>query len=73
MTSVSKVNNTIGRVIMQQIRPDSRNLATFLVMVISIMASKCAQLSAWISWLPGDAKAGSRIRRFTRWLGNSSI
>ena len=73
MPNVSELNDTIGRVIAQQVHPDSRNISTFLVMLMSLIASKCTQLSAWIAWLPGNTKAGSRIRRFARWLGNSSI
>ena len=73
MRNVSKLYNTVGRAIMQQICPDSRNLSTFLTAVTCIIASKSVHLSAWISWIPGNTKADSRIRRFIRWLGNSSI
>ena len=73
MLNVSKLNNTVGRAIMQQLCPDTRNLSTFITMVISIVTARNAQLSAWISWLPENIKSGSRIRRLTRWLGNSSI
>jgi hypothetical protein len=70
---VSVLNHTIGRVIRQQLSPDNRTLATFILMLASILASGSVQLSAWISWIPGNTKAESRIRRFSRWLGNSPI
>ena len=73
MLNVSKLQNTLGRAIMQQLSPDPRIIFTFLNMVMSIVVSKSAQLSAWISWLFEGIKAGSRIRRLTRWLENSSI
>ena len=70
---ISILNNTLGRALMQQFSPDTRNVATFFAMLISILASKSVLLSEWISWLPGITKAGSRARRFARWLDNSSI
>ena len=42
-------------------------------MLISILASESVLLSELISWILGTTKAGSRARRFTRWLDNSSI
>ena len=71
--NVSILNNTLGRVLRQHFSPDTRNIATFLAMLISILASKSVLLSEWISWIPGITKAGSRARRFARWLDNSSI
>jgi hypothetical protein len=73
MGNMSILNNTIGRTLMQQLRPDMRNLSSFLAMVICLVASKSVHLSAWISHISGDTKAGSRIRRFARWMGNSLI
>ena len=70
---MSKVNHTIGRALMQQISPDPRNVATFLIAVVCLLATQNVNLSAWIAWIPWKIKAGSSIRRFSRWLGNSSI
>ena len=73
MQNVSKLYSTVGRAVMQQVCPDSRNLSTFLTAVTCLIASKSVLISAWISWISGDTKAGSRIRRIMRWLDNSSI
>ena len=73
MLNVSKLNNTIGRVLRQQLFIDPRNIATFLAMVLCLLLSKSVYLSAWILWMSQDTKAESRIRRFARWLDNSSI
>jgi hypothetical protein len=58
---------------MQELSPDTRNIATFLTMLLGLLASQNVRLSAWISWVSGNAKAASHIRRFSRWLGNASI
>jgi hypothetical protein len=42
-------------------------------MLLCLLASQNIRLSAWISWVSGNTKAAGHIRRFTRWLGNSSI
>ena len=70
---VSILNHTVGRVIRQQLSPDTRVIATFLTILVSILTSQSVRLSAWIYWIPGATKAESRIRRLARWLGNSSI
>lgn len=71
--NVSALNHTVGRAIRQRLSPDTRNIATFLAMTVCILASQSVRLSAWIAWISGDTLAGSRIRRFSRWLGNSCI
>jgi hypothetical protein len=71
--NVSVLNHTIGRVIRQQLSADTRNIATFLLMLICLLASQSVHLSAWIPWVASDSKAGSGVRRFARWLSNSSI
>ena len=58
---------------MQRIFNDVRNIATFIAALSSLLASKSVHLSEWIHWMPENTKAGSRLRRFTRWLSNSSI
>ena len=73
MLNVSILNNTIGRVLRQQLFIDTRNIATFITMVLCLLFSKNVCLSAWISWISQNTKAESRIRRFARWLENSSI
>ena len=73
MQNVSALNHTIGKAIMQEISPDPRNIATFMVAVTSLLASKSVQLAAWISCISGTTKAGSRIRRFARWLADAYI
>ena len=67
------LNHTIGKVLRQHLSHDLRNIATFLAMLISLIASQSVHLSAWIQGMPGNTKAKSRIRRLTRWLSNSSI
>jgi hypothetical protein len=57
----------------QRLSLDPRNIATFIVALTALLASQSVRLSSWIHWIPGKAKAASRIRRFTRWLNNSSI
>jgi len=71
--NMSVLNHTLGKVLRQQFSPDTRNITTFIAMLISILASKSVLLSEWIPWIPGTTKAGSRSRRFARWLDNSSI
>ena len=73
MQNVSKLNHTIGKTIRQEISPDPRNISTLLDAVLYIIASQSVKLSAWVSWIAGAIKAGSCIRRFARWLDNSSI
>ena len=73
MLNVSALNHTIGKIIRQEISPDLRNIYTFIHAIFCLIASQSVKLSAWGSWMPGTTKAGSRIRRFARWLGNSSI
>ena len=58
---------------MQQISADPRNIDTFFTMLFCIVASGSVHLSAWIIWMSRDTKANSRVRRISRWLGNSSI
>ena len=58
---------------MQQVSADPRNIDTFLSMLFCIVGSGSVHLSAWILWLSTETKANSRIRRISRWLGNSSI
>ena len=58
---------------MQHLSHDPRNIAIFLAMLISLIASQIVHLSAWIQGMPGNTKAKSRIRRLSRWLNNSSI
>ena len=70
---MSKVKHTIGRVLIQQLSLDPRNVATFLLAVVCLLASQNVNLSAWRAWVPWNIKAGSGIRHFSRWLGNSSI
>ena len=70
---MSALNNILGRLLWQQFSPDTRIIATFLDILTAILASKSVILSEWISWIPGTTKAGSRARRFIRWLDNSSI
>jgi len=71
--NVSVLNNTVGRTLLQELCPDPRNLSTFLTMIICLLSSKSVRLSAWVYWVSGNTKAGSRIRRFRRWLENSCI
>ena len=71
--SVSKLYHTVGAVLMQRIFNDVRNIATFIAALSCLLASKSVHLSEWIHWVPENTKAGSRLRRFTRWLNNSSI
>ena len=71
--NVSVLNHTIGRLLRQQLSPDTRNIAIFLAMIFCILLSKSVCLSAWILLVSENTKAVSRIRRFARWLGNSSI
>jgi hypothetical protein len=73
MENKSVLNHIVGRVLVQNISTDIRNIATFLTMLVCLLASQSACLSMWISLLSERGKAGSHIRRFTRWLGNSSI
>lgn len=70
---MSALNHTIGRVLMQRLSPDPRNVATFLAAVIGLLASRNVCLPSWLSWTSWGIKAGSGVRRFARWLGNSSI
>jgi hypothetical protein len=71
--NVSVLNHTIGKLLRQQLSVDTRNIATFLLMIIGILASQSVHLSAWILWVLPSTKAGSRVRRFARWLENTSI
>ena len=73
MQNVSALNHTIGKAIRQEICPDPRNIATFIAAVASLLVSKSVHLSAWISCTSSGINAGSCVRRFARWLANSSI
>jgi len=70
---MSVLNSTIGRVLLQLLFIDTRNIATFLDMVLCLLLSKSVSLSAWTLWMSDNTKAESRFRRFARWLDNSSI
>ena len=72
MLNVSVLNNTVGRLLRQQ-HFDTRNIATFLLMTLCLLLTKCVCLSAWIPWVSKNTKAESCFRRFARWLDNSSV
>jgi hypothetical protein len=58
---------------MQQLSLDPRNVATFLAAVVCALASQNLALPAWLPWVSWNIMAGSCVRHFARWLGNSSI
>lgn len=73
MRNVSDLNHTIGRALMQRLSLDPRNVAILFAAVFCILVSQNVSLSAWILLVSWEIKAGSSVRRFTRWLANSSI
>jgi hypothetical protein len=52
---------------------DSRNITTFVWMVLAAILSKSVALSSWDVALSFEVNAASTIRRFSRWLHNSKI
>ena len=73
MKNVSTLNHTIGSTIRQALSIDTRNIATFILAVNLLLTSQSVNLSAWASSASDLAKAGSRVRRYSRWLASSSI
>ncbi len=73
MKNVSALNHTIGRLLIQQLSVDMRNIAVFLHMLMGLLTSQSVHLSAWALCIASAKKAGSRVRRLARWLGNDSI
>ena len=70
--NVPALNHTIGKCLMQALCVDIRNIALFVLMVFCALDSQSVCLSMWILSC-AQHKAASGIRRFTRWLKNSTI
>jgi hypothetical protein len=51
----------------------ARHLTTLAALISGIVASKSAQLPKVASQVPDGTKPESRIKRFTRWVGNDRI
>ena len=53
---------------------DIRHCKTLVWMVVGLIGSGCVSLSSWSDYMHGRAQqATSRVRRFSRWLGNKNI
>ena len=70
--NVSALNYTIGSCLIQTLCVDLRNIALFVLMVFCALDSQSVSLPLWVLYC-AQCKAASNIRRFTRWLQNSSV
>ena len=52
---------------------DLRATITFLWAVFGLIISECVHLNSWALFRPGEAKAASKERQFSRWLHNDRI
>lgn len=52
---------------------DLRATTTFVWAVFGLIISECVSLSLWALFRPGEAKAASKERQFSRWLHNDRI
>lgn len=52
---------------------DLRATTTFVWAVFGLIISECVHLSSWAMFRPGEAKAASKERQFSRWLHNDRI
>ena len=52
---------------------DLRATTTFLWAVFGLIMSECVHLNGWALFRPGEAKAASKERQFSRWLHNERI
>jgi hypothetical protein len=52
---------------------DLRCLITFVWALVGLLLSQQIHLSQWVLYRPGQAKAASKQRQFSRWLHNTKI
>lgn len=52
---------------------DLRCLRTFVWALVGLLLSQQIHLSQWVLYRPGQAKAASKQRQFSRWLHNAKI
>lgn len=52
---------------------DLRTTTTFVWAVFGLIVSECVHLNWWALYRPGEAKASSKERQFSRWLHNDRI
>ena len=72
MQNVSTLNLTIGKCLVQALCVDIRNIAIFVLTVFCALSSQSVSLPMW-ALTCAQNKAASNIRRFTRWLKNSTF
>jgi hypothetical protein len=51
----------------------ARHLTTLAALISGIVASRSSQLPQIALKVPDSNKPGSRIKRYTRWMGNESV
>jgi hypothetical protein len=71
MQDMSVLNQSIGRVLVQELFADLRNVETFLIMVLCALAAQSVSLPEWQLQTGFECQAASTVRRFSRWLKNA--